>query len=421
MPKFTKKTSLQHTRLILEEMGNPDHDLKIIHVAGTNGKGSVCAYLNSMLTEGGYKVGLFTSPHLVRTNERFMIAGVPVDDDTFCAAFDKVMEASRRVMEEKGESHPTYFEILLLMGLEIFHEKEVDYVVLETGLGGRLDATNVVEDPLACIIVSISRDHTEYLGETIPEIAAEKAGIIKKGVPIVYDGRNTEAAQVIGAKAAEMESPAYVLEESMVDLITNTREGITFNFIYPGQDPVELKIPYVAEYQMMNASLAYFTMKKLYEEHKIPDDALMRGIMKTKWSCRMETVMDGVIIDGAHNEDGVAQFIKTAVHFRKDNAITILFSAVSDKRYTDMIHEIVDGIHPDHVVTTQISGYREVPAEDLAAIFRKEGVTETEAVAEIGPAFERACALKGDGMLFCVGSLYLAGELKAWIEQHKGE
>ena len=420
VPKFTKKTTLEHTRLILEELGNPDEGLKIIHVAGTNGKGSVCAYLNSMLTEGGYKVGLFTSPHLVKTNERFQIGGVPVDDDTFCAAFDKVMEASKRTMA-RGESHPTYFEILLLMGLVIFSEEKVDYVVLETGLGGRLDATNVIRNPLACIIVSISRDHTEYLGETIPEIAAEKAGIIKAGVPIVYDGRNAAAAQVIGAKAEEMNSPAYVLEESMVDLLTNTREGITFRFNYPGEDPVELKIPYVAEYQMMNASLAYFTMKKLYSEHKIADEALMRGIMKTKWSCRMETVMDGVIIDGAHNEDGVAQFIKTAVHFRKDNEITILFSAVSDKRYTDMIHEIVEGIRPDRVVTTQIAGYREVPAEQLAELFRKEGTAEVEAIAEIGPAFDRACALKGDGMLFCVGSLYLAGELKAWIEQHKGD
>ncbi|MDO4490629.1 MAG: folylpolyglutamate synthase/dihydrofolate synthase family protein [Lachnospiraceae bacterium] len=420
VPKFTKKTTLEHTRKILEELGNPDQGLKIIHVAGTNGKGSVCAYLNSMLTEGGYKVGLFTSPHLIRTNERFMIGGVPVDDDTFCAAFERVMEASKRTME-RGESHPTYFEILLLMGLVIFSQEKVDYVVLETGLGGRLDATNVITDPLACIIVSISRDHTEYLGETIPEIAAEKAGIIKAGVPVVYDGRNQAAAQVIGAKAEELHSPAYVLEESMVELLSNTREGIRFLFNYPGQEPVEMKIPYVAEYQMMNASLAYFTMKKLYSHHGISDEALMRGIMQTKWACRMETVMEGVIIDGAHNEDGVAQFIKTAVHFRKDNAITILFSAVSDKHYKDMIREIVEGIRPDHVVTTQIQGYREVPAEELAELFRQQGAEQVEAVTQIGPAFDRACQLKGEGMLFCVGSLYLAGELKSWIQQHKGD
>ncbi len=420
VPRFTKKTTLEHTRGILEELGNPDEKLKVIHVAGTNGKGSVCAYLNSMLTEGGYKVGLFTSPHLIRINERFMVNGVPVDDDTFCSAFEKVMEASRKQMD-KGESHPTYFEILLLMGLVIFEEKQVDYVVLETGLGGRLDATNVIRNPLFAVIVSISRDHTEYLGETIPEIAGEKAGIIKPGVPVAFDGRNAEAAEVIRAKAEQQGSSSYMLEESMVELLESTREGITFRFHYPGEAPAELKIPYVAEYQMINASLAYFAMKQLSGEHRLEDQTLIEGIRKTKWSCRMETVMDGVIIDGAHNEDGVAQFIRTAVHFRQDNEITILFSAVADKRYTDMIREIVEGIRPDRVVTTQIAGYREVTAEHLAGLFRDAGVSEVEAVTEIGPAFDRACELKGDGMLFCVGSLYLAGELKAWIAQHKGE
>ncbi len=420
VPRFTKKTTLDHTRAILEELGNPDEGLKIIHVAGTNGKGSVCAYLNSMLTEGGYRVGLFTSPHLVRINERFMIGGVPVSDRLFCSAFDRVMEASKRVME-KGESHPTYFEILLLMGLVIFQEQKVDYVVLETGLGGRLDATNVIRDPLACIIVSISRDHTEYLGETISEIASEKAGIIKPGVPVIFDGRNAQAAPVIRKKAEALHSPAYALEESMTELLENTREGIAFRFLYPEEEPVRLTIPSVAEYQMMNASLAYFTMKKLFPAHRIGDEALIRGIGKTSWAGRMETVMDGVIIDGAHNEDGVAQFIKTAVHFRKDNEITILFSAVSDKEYGEMIREIAEEIRPDRVVTTQISGYREVPAEELAQLFRQAGIEKTEAVSEIGPAFDRACALRNGGILFCVGSLYLAGELKAWIEQHKGE
>ncbi len=420
VPRFTKKTSLAHTRMILEELDNPDQGLKIIHVAGTNGKGSVCAYLNSMLTEGGYRVGLFTSPHLVRINERFMIGGVPVDDQVFCEAFEQVMEASRKVMD-RGESHPTYFEILLLMGLVIFRKEQVDYVVLETGLGGRLDATNVIRDPLACIIVSISRDHTEYLGETIPEIAAEKAGIIKPGVPVIYDGRNAAAAPVIRTKAEELNSPAYELEESMVELVSSTREGIAFRFHYPGEVPADLKVSSVAEYQMMNASLAFFTMKKLFEVHRIPDAALIRGIGSTSWAGRMETVMDGVIIDGAHNEDGVAQFVKTAAHFRKDNEITILFSAVSDKEYGSMIREIVEGIHPDRVITTQISGYREVPAEELAELFKEAGMTEVEAVSEIGPAFDRACSLKKDGLLFCVGSLYLAGELKAWIAAHKGE
>ena len=420
VPKFTKKTTLEHTRNLLKKLGNPEKDLRIIHVAGTNGKGSVCAYLNAMLTEGGYTCGLFTSPHLIRINERFMIGGQPVDDDLFLRAFLRVQAAWKETMAE-GESHPTYFEILLLMGLVIFREKHVDYLILETGLGGRLDATNVIEKPLACIITSISRDHTEYLGDTIEKIAWEKAGIIKPGVPVVYDGHNEAAAAVIGKRAEELKSPGYVLTEDMYTLLKNDREGIQFRFRYGEERPAVLEIPYIAEYQMMNASLAYFTMKKLYPEHQIPEETLIRGIRKTKWPGRMETVMDGVIIDGAHNEDGVAQFIKTAVHFRKDNEITVLFSAVADKRYPDMIREIAEGIHPDRVVTTEISGSREVSAEKLADLFRENGCRNVCAEPHVGKAFEKACEEKAEGLLFCVGSLYLAGEVKDWISRREKE
>lgn len=420
VPKFTKKTTLAHTRKILECLGSPEKELQVIHVAGTNGKGSVCAYLNSMLTEGGYVCGLFTSPHLIRINERFMISGEPVDDRTFLDAFQKVMEASRRIMEE-GESHPTYFEILFLMGMVIFRERKVDYVILETGLGGRLDATNVVENPLACIITSISRDHTEYLGDTIAEIAGEKAGIIKPGIPVVYDGHRREAAGVIAERARELESPAWALTEDMYTLKKRTRAGIRFSFHGSGGTEAELEIPSVAEYQMMNASLAYFTMKKLEDIHGISEEKLIKGIRNTSWPCRMETVMDGVIIDGAHNEDGVAQFVETARCIREEGEITILFSAVADKRYPDMIREIAEGIHPDRVITTEISGSREVSAKRLAELFRKNGCGDVSAEPEVRKAFEQAYKAKAGGLLFCVGSLYLAGELKDWIARRGKE
>ena len=414
IPKFTSKTSLDHTRHLLAKLGNPERDLKIIHVAGTNGKGSVCAYLNSMLSEGGKTCGLFTSPHLVRINERYMIGGVPVEDALFLKAFQRVMEAVEETKKE-GETHPTYFETLFLMGMLIFRAKKVDYVILETGLGGRLDATNVVERPLASIIVSISRDHTEYLGETIPEIAKEKAGIIKPGIPIIYDGRNPQAASVIKERADKLGSPAFALTDDMVRQIEKTREGIRFAFRCENGSEAALSVPYIADYQMMNASLAFFTMQMLKKEHHIEDETLVRGIRKTKWPCRMETVLPGVIIDGAHNEDGVAQFVKTAAYFRKEGEITVLFSAVSDKRYPDMIREIAEGIRPERVITTQISGYREVPAETLAQLFKENGCETVLSEKSIGKAFELAYSLKGDGMLFCVGSLYLAGELKNWI------
>ena len=409
----------EHTRELLSRLGNPQEGIKIIHVAGTNGKGSVCAYLNAMLLAGGKKTGLFTSPHLVRINERFQINGEDVSDEQFLNAFLKVEKAAKEY-EAEGEGHPSYFETLFLMGMLIFKEAGVEYLVMETGLGGRLDATNVVEKPLACIITSISRDHTEYLGDTLEAIAGEKAGIIKAGVPVIYDASQPGPASVIAAKAKEMGSPAWPIEPSFYEMKTQSREGITFTFAYPGGEKAELAIPYVAKYQMMNASLAFYTMHILQDVHDIPKNVLAEGLSKIKWPCRMEMAAPGVIIDGAHNEDGIAQFVSTAGYFAKENEITILFTAVADKHYHEMIGEICEGIHPSHVVATQIDGSRVVPAEVLAEDFRKAGCTDVCAEPEIRAAYEKALGKKGSGMLFCVGSLYLAGELKAYLAKRNG-
>ena len=419
IPKFTVKHPPEHTRELLSRLGNPQEGIKIIHVAGTNGKGSVCAYLNAMLLAGGKKTGLFTSPHLVRINERFQINGEDVSDEQFLNACLKVEKAAKEY-EAEGEGHPSYFETLFLMGMLIFKEAGVEYLVMETGLGGRLDATNVVEKPLACIITSISRDHTEYLGDTLEAIAGEKAGIIKAGVPVIYDASQPGPASVIAAKAKEMGSPAWPMEPSFYEMKTQSREGITFTFAYPGGEKAELAIPYVAKYQMMNASLAFYTMHILQDVHDIPKNVLAEGLSKIKWPCRMEMAAPGVIIDGAHNEDGIAQFVSTAGYFAKENEITILFTAVADKHYHEMIGEICEGIHPSHVVATQIDGSRVVPAEVLAEDFRKAGCTDVCAEPEIGAAYEKALGKKGSGMLFCVGSLYLAGELKAYLAKRNG-
>lgn len=419
IPKFTVKHPPEHTRELLSRLGNPQEGIKIIHVAGTNGKGSVCAYLNAILLAGGKKTGLFTSPHLVRINERFQINGEDVSDEQFLDAFLKVEKAAKEY-EAEGEGHPSYFETLFLMGMLIFKEAGVEYLVMETGLGGRLDATNVVEKPLACIITSISRDHTEYLGDTLEAIAGEKAGIIKAGVPVIYDASQPGPASVIAAKAKEMGSPAWPMEPSFYEMKTQSREGITFTFAYPGGEKAELAIPYVAKYQMMNASLAFYMMHILQDVHDIPKNVLAEGLSKIKWPCRMEMAAPGVIIDGAHNEDGIAQFVSTAGYFAKENEITILFTAVADKHYHEMIGEICEGIHPFHVVATQIDGSRVVPAEVLAEDFRKAGCTDVCAEPEIGAAYEKALGKKGSGMLFCVGSLYLAGELKAYLAKRNG-
>lgn len=418
IPKFTSKNPLDHTKAFLERLGNPQNQMKVIHVAGTNGKGSVCAYLDSMLRAGGYHVGLFTSPHLVKINERFRIDGLMISDEQFQEAFEEIRAVITEAKKD-GLDHPSYFETLFLMCMVIFRKANVEYAVLETGLGGRLDCTNTVDKPLACIITSISLDHVEYLGDTVEQIAGEKAGIIKPGVPVIYDGHQPEAARVIAKRARELGSPHYALTEDMYQILKNTWKGIDFLFHCQYHESVELSIPYIAAYQMMNASLAFFTMECLQDVHGIPVDVLKRGIAGTKWEGRMETVLPGVILDGAHNADGVARFVETAGHFAKEYPITLLFSAVSDKDYQTMIKTVCECIRPQSVVTTQIWGSRAVPAAQLAKLYEEAGCRNVTSEPDVGRAFDLACEKKGDGMLFCVGSLYLIGEIKAYLAERK--
>lgn len=416
-PKFTTKNKLSHTKECLGRLGNPEKKFKVIHVAGTNGKGSTCAFLTSIFREAGYSCGLFTSPHLVVINERFQINEKNIDNQAFMSAFEKVKALADELVAE-GSYHPTYFEMLFLMGMVIFAEAGVDYVMLETGLGGRLDATTAVEDPAACVITSISFDHMQYLGNTIAEIAGEKAGIIVPGVPVIYDGNNPEAAQVIRKQAEALGSPYYEVKKENTEILRNTSAGIDFCMENEYYGNTAFSIPFIAGYQVMNAALALKTAEVIKNVVNLPKDSVLRGLRETCWQGRMETVLPGVIVDGAHNEDGVEKFVETAEHFQKDYPLTLLFSAVDDKDYTDMIRTVAGRIRFQHVIVTQVGGYRKVPAEQLADIFRKEGCLCAESCEDVESSFRRALEYRGkEGMLFCVGSLYLVGEIKAIIQK----
>lgn len=420
-PKFTTKNKLEHTKECLARLGNPQDRFRVIHVAGTNGKGSTCAFLTSILREAGYSCGLFTSPHLVDIKERFQINEVMIDNDTFLRAFEKVKKLSDELLAE-GNYHPTYFEMLFLMGMVIFAEAGVDYVTLETGLGGRLDATTAVENPVACVIASISFDHMQYLGNTIAEIAAEKAGIIVPGVPVIYDANDPEAARVIAAKAAELGSPSFGVKKEDADVLSISRDGIIFTPHMDYYKKEQFSIPFIAKYQVMNASLVLKTVEVLKETVPASVEQISRGLKETRWQGRMETIQPGVIVDGAHNEDGICKFVETAAHFQEEYPLTLLFSAVNDKDYPDMIHTICSQIRFRSVVVTEVGDYRMVPAEELKEIFEKEGL-KVQAVKSVPDAYEKAVAERGeDGLLFCVGSLYLVGEIKASIRRkQKGE
>lgn len=418
VPKFTSKNKPENTMELIRRIGHPERKMKVIHVAGTNGKGSVCAFLSSMLTEGGKRTGLFTSPHLVKINERFQINNEPVSDDVFLRAYEKVMNIVSK-MQEDGFYHPAYFELLFAIGMVIFEEAKVEYLVLETGLGGRLDATNIVEKPIVSIITSISLDHTEILGDTIEQIAGEKAGIIKEGVPIIYDGREKKAEKVIRETAQRQGAKAVPLYEEKLHIQSSTDHSVDYTFEEPFYQDCVITVPYLAPYQVRNSALALLAMEEIDPEHEITREVRLKAICHTRWQGRMETVLPGVIVDGAHNEDGVHEFIRTLKQVGKERRIVLLFSAVVEKNYEEMVHTICETGCIQEVVVTEIQGSRIVPAEELAEVFRKYTTVPVTAVRSISEAFDCAAAKKGDGLLFCVGSLYLVGEVKKVIEEKK--
>lgn len=414
IPKFTKKNKLSHTRDFLERLGNPDRLFDVIHVAGSNGKGSVCAFTASVLAEAGYKVGLFTSPHLMKINERFRIGGEDIPDEVFLQAFDEIYDLTM-IMVKEGEYHPTYFEFLFLMAMIIFAGAGIQVAVLETGLGGRMDLTNVVQHPLACVITSISLEHTEYLGNTLTEIAGEKAGIIKPRAAVIYEAFKPEVSRVIEDAAVRAGDVTLPLEPKMYEILRNTGTAIDFSLKNKYYDSTVFTIPFVAPYQVINASLALLALYAVRESYPVDIQTLQRGMALTDWQGRMETILPGVIIDGAHNEDGIRRFVETAKQFDGKQKITFLFSAVVEKDYRAMIHEICSSLDLCRVITTQIDGDRVVAANELAEIFRENGCRDVKAVARVEDAFAEAYGVKGDGVLFCVGSLYLIGEIKAYL------
>ena len=255
IPKFTSKNPLTHTKELLRLLGNPQEGKKVIHVAGTNGKGSVCAYLQALLLSEGKQVGFFTSPHLVKMNERIRFNQNMITDTQFLETCEVVYEKVKE-MGSEGQAHATFFEFLFAMAMVAFEKENVEYIILETGLGGRLDCTNAVERPLLTIITSISLDHTEILGDTVEKIAMEKAGIIKTGVPVIFDGSNEEAADVIRREALKKQVPCKEISKNAFKILENTRKHIAFSSTNAYYGDTTWRLSNCGLYQAMNAMLA---------------------------------------------------------------------------------------------------------------------------------------------------------------------
>ncbi|MCR5293632.1 MAG: bifunctional folylpolyglutamate synthase/dihydrofolate synthase [Lachnospiraceae bacterium] len=431
--RFTKKHSHAQTRKALGLLGDPDRAFKIIHVAGTNGKGSVCSFLDSILREAGYRTGLFTSPHLVEMRERFRIDGEIVSEESFLTAFYEVRERLAGL-----EEHPSYFEFLYLMGTWLFRKAGVKIAVVETGLGGRLDATNTVEEPLMEVITSISFDHMQYLGNTLGLIAEEKAGIIKEGAPLVFLAARREAAAAVIERALKLRARAQALVPPSADPEIPsmlTADGIPFsnykilkNFdgridflmssSYDGTGSELFRIRHTAPYQAENAALACLAAKTLEKEGlAIPENAILKGLYEARWEGRMEEVLPGVFMDGAHNADGIARFLEAAETLLKGRGAMLVFAAAADKDYGEMIREICERLPLTGVVTTEIPGSRSESAFHFAKLFRDFGLRNVVSIADAEKAFQYALREKGNETLLICGSLYLIGFYKGLLNE----
>lgn len=408
IPKFGAKASLSNLSDYLELANHPERNLRVIHIAGTNGKGSVSAYIDSILRQAGYTTALFTSPHLVKINERFRINFKECSDEELILAWCQVKSFMEKG-EKQGLQPLTFFEILFLMGMIIFSQKEIDYCILETGLGGRLDAT-VLSDPVLSIITSISYDHMEILGDTIEKIAAEKAGIIKNGIPVVAVDEENGAFPVIERTAKEKKSPVYGLKSQDLTILKKYENKIDFSINSRYYKISNLKVKSYASYQVQNAALAAFAAHVLLPD--LAENVIRNGILEMFWVGRMEEIAENVYVDGAHNPGAVRQIYNSLAD--SDKEWLLLFAVCSDKDYTEMIR-ILGKIPWKRIYITKIDSARGADTAAVRQCFEEAAGCPICEFESAGEAFKAALRDRGDEKeenLLCLGSLYLVGEIK---------
>lgn len=423
--RYGNRPGAECTKALLARLGNPERELKIIHIAGTNGKGSVCMYIAGMLRSLGLNTGVFTSPHLIRENERIRFNDELISDEDFTDCFEKVHRAELELLKG-GFGQISYFDFFVGIAMLYYAMKKPDVVILETGLGGRLDSTNAVESPVMTVITSISLDHVAILGDTVEKIAAEKAGIIKHGAPVVYVA-GQEYSHVIEEKAEAMGIKAAGVEKSQCEIHEIGSKHIDFSLdsIYYKDNVFRLATP--AVYQVMNAALAMTAVQMLVESRCFDRiaydsmdrqnyiDRIRRGLESVTWEGRMEQVCEGFYIDGAHNPDGIAALLDTAAAMKKNTRghYVLMFSAVNDKDYSSMIKEICDSNIFDEYVITQIEGARCLDVSKIADTFRRYTDGHVNEEPDVGQAVKKSVeCFGGNATVICAGSLYLAGEVR---------
>lgn len=412
---FGSVPGLERIQSLCDKLGNPEQRLSVIHIAGTNGKGSAVAMLSSILKEAGYRVGIYTSPHLESYRERFCINGKQISEADFAAEITLMKQLCTELAAE-GKPVPTLFEIVTGAAFHYFAAQKVDILLLEVGLGGRFDATNIVPTPLLSLIMSISIDHTDFLGETIEEIAAEKAGIIKKNCPVVLYSQDKIVYNVIKAAAERLNAPLYCSENTEITISSQTLEETVFSAETEFFSEKDIHLSLLGSYQLQNCITVLNACAVLQKNGlHLPHAAIRNGLKNARWAGRMEICGKNplVILDGAHNADGIIQLAKSIPVYCKGKKVTLILGVLGDKEYHKMAEVILP--HADTVILTEPHSERKLDVFTLArSISGYTGKIYTEK--EIEKAFETALSLTPtDGVILCCGSLYMIGAMRTYL------
>lgn len=406
--KFGSKLELLRIKKLCELLGNPQKDLKCIHIAGTNGKGSTSVFINNILLNAGFSVGLYTSPYIYEFNERIQLNNTPIADSELVDVMNKVSEQVK-VMLNEGYEHPTEFELITAAAFLYFKQKECDYVVLEVGLGGTYDATNIIDSPILSVITSISKDHIDYLGDTISEIAKNKCGIIKDSCPVVtYMNQEECALEVIKATAKEKMCDLTISDGSTLKINKCSLSGN--EFIYKSE---KYETDLIGKYQIYNAITA-INAAEVLKKTGVPlsEENIKRGLKSARWHARFEILSKEptIIADGSHNADGVAAFVET-VKEAIDKKIICVFGMLKDKDYDyclKMLSEVTDTV----IVTEVEENPRRESVEKLAQTAKKH-IKNVYSEKHNSDAMKLALSLaKEDDIIIALGSLYMMNNIK---------
>ena len=404
---------LRRMRLLLNALGDPHKGIKTIHVAGTKGKGSTAAMISSILISAGYLTGRFTSPHLFSWQERIAFNNRPITKRDFARIASLVQPQVRTINAEARFGKLTTFEALTAMAFCNFREKKVDFQVLETGMGGRLDATNVIEEPEVSIITSISLDHTQILGDTLAQIAGEKAGIMKQGCTVISAPQPAEVLAVIGDKSRELNTPLILAGR---DISWENHGSKLDRQAFSVQSKLrnyQISLPLLGDFQMENAALAIAAIETLEKNGTAIDCTyIVRGLSTVKWPARLQILNRAplLIIDGAHNPYSIRKVIESIKKYFHYKRSTVIFGSSQDKDIEGMAKELSG--FSDHVILTSSPHPRAATTDFLAAIFHKSGI-QAGVSENVGEAL--SCALsesKRDDLILATGSLFLAAAIQ---------